>query len=98
MRDNAAATDAVFAQRAAAVSAMSTVENMRSYAQIARAYADNTERLANAFDSLYGRVSPKHKSKPPTPCFASRPWPPPNRSDRVPDRKPGPGDRGRPLR
>jgi periplasmic protein CpxP/Spy len=61
MRDNAAATDAVFAQRAAAVSAMSAVENMRSYAQIARAYADNTERLANAFDSLYESLSETQK-------------------------------------
>jgi len=31
---------------------MSAVDNMHSYAQIARAYADNTERLATAFDSL----------------------------------------------
>jgi hypothetical protein len=28
-----------------------------SYAQIARAYADNTERLATAFDSLYASLS-----------------------------------------
>src|SRR5580693_9148094 len=53
MRDNAASTDALFAQRANAVASMSAVDNMHSYAQIARAYADNTERLATAFDSLY---------------------------------------------
>jgi hypothetical protein len=51
MRDNAASTDALFAQRANAVASMSAVDNMHSYAQIARAYADNTERLATAFDS-----------------------------------------------
>ena len=51
MRDNAASTDALFSQRANSVASMSAVDNMHSYAQIARAYADNTERLATAFDS-----------------------------------------------
>jgi hypothetical protein len=32
-----------------------------SYAQIARAYADNTERLATAFDSLYASLSDTQK-------------------------------------
>ena len=36
---------------------MSTVDNMHSYAQIARAYADNTERLATAVDSLYASLT-----------------------------------------
>ncbi len=40
-----------------AVTSMSAVDNMRSYAQIARAYADNTERLATAFDSLYSSLT-----------------------------------------
>jgi hypothetical protein len=62
MRDNAAATDALFAQRAGAVTTMNAVENMHSYAQIARAYADNTERLATAFDSLYASLSDVQKS------------------------------------
>jgi hypothetical protein len=57
MRDNAATTDALFAQRAGAVAAMNAVENMHSYAAIARAYAENTERLAAAFDSLYASLS-----------------------------------------
>jgi hypothetical protein len=57
MRDNAAATDALFTERAAAVASMSAVENMHSYAKITRAYADNTERLATAFDSLYASLS-----------------------------------------
>lgn len=61
MRDNAASTDALFTQRAANVSAMSAPENMHSYAQIARAYADNTERLATAFDSLYASLSDTQK-------------------------------------
>jgi len=61
MRDNAASTDALFTQRAASVSAMSATDNMHSYAQIARAYADNTERLATAFDSLYASLSDTQK-------------------------------------
>ena len=61
MRDHAASTDALFTQRAASVSAMSATDNMHSYAQIARAYADNTERLATAFDSLYASLSDTQK-------------------------------------
>ena len=61
MRHNAASTDALFARRAGAVAEMSAVNNMHSYAQIARAYADNTERLATAFDSLYASLSEVQK-------------------------------------
>ena len=62
MRDNAAATDTLFTQRAGAVATMNAPDNMRSYAQIARAYADNTERLATAFDSLYASLSDTQKA------------------------------------
>jgi hypothetical protein len=61
MRGNAASTDALFTQRASAVASMSAVDNMHSYAQIARAYADNTERLATAFDSLYASLTDTQK-------------------------------------
>ena len=61
MRDNAAATDALFTRRAGSVSTMSAAENMHSYAEIARAYADNTERLATAFDTLYASLSDAQK-------------------------------------
>jgi periplasmic protein CpxP/Spy len=61
MRDNAAATDALFTQRAGAVATMNATDNMRSYAQIARGYADNTVRLATAFDSLYASLSDTQK-------------------------------------
>jgi cytochrome c551/c552 len=64
MRDNAASTDALFHQRASSVGSMSAVENMHSYAQIARAYADNTERLATAFDSLYASLTETQKQAP----------------------------------
>lgn len=61
MRENAASTDALFMQRASAVTSMSAVDNMHSYARIARAYADNTERLATAFDSLYATLTDTQK-------------------------------------
>lgn len=61
MRENAQSTDALFAQRADAVASMSAVDNMHNYARIARAYADNTERLAMAFDSLYASLSETQK-------------------------------------
>jgi hypothetical protein len=61
MRENAQSTDALFAQRAGAVAAMNAVDNMHNYARIARAYADNTERLAAAFDSLYASLSEAQK-------------------------------------
>jgi protein CpxP len=61
MRDNAASTDALFAHRAGSVATMNAVDNMHSYAQIARAYADNTERLATAFDSLYASLTDTQK-------------------------------------
>ena len=61
MRDSAAATDLLFTERAGAVATMSATDNMHSYARIARAYADNTERLATAFDSLYASLSDTQK-------------------------------------
>jgi hypothetical protein len=61
MRENAQSTDALFAQRAGAVASMSAADNMHDYARIARAYADNTERLATAFDSLYASLSETQK-------------------------------------
>src|ERR1700757_1919591 len=58
---DAGSTDALFTQRANAVASMSAVDNMHSYAQIARAYADNIERLATAFDSLYASLTDTQK-------------------------------------
>jgi hypothetical protein len=63
MRQNAQSTDALFAQRAGAVAAMNAIDNMHNYARIARAYADNTERLAAAFDSLYASLSETQKGR-----------------------------------
>lgn len=61
MRDNTASTDTLFRQRASTARSMSALDNMKSYAQVARAYADNTERLATAFEALYGVLSDQQK-------------------------------------
>jgi cytochrome c551/c552 len=61
MRDNAAATDALSSQRASGAATMTAVDNMHSYAAIARAYADNTQRLSDAFDRLYTSLSDPQK-------------------------------------
>ncbi|MCB8875977.1 Spy/CpxP family protein refolding chaperone [Acidisoma silvae] len=61
MRDNATSTDAVFAQRAQTAKTMNALQNMQSYAQVARAYADNTQKLADAFAAVYGQLSPTQK-------------------------------------
>ncbi len=61
MRDNAQNTDTLFQQRAQNAATMSAVDNMKSYAAIARAYADNTEHLAAAFATLYGKLSPQQQ-------------------------------------
>ncbi len=61
MRDNAQTTDMLFRQRAAGVQSMNAVSNMQSYAQISRAYADGTEKLAASFNTLYGTLSAPQK-------------------------------------
>jgi protein CpxP len=61
MRDNATSTDALFRRRAGAAATMSALDNMKSYAEVARAYADNTEALAKAFEALYGVLTDQQK-------------------------------------
>jgi periplasmic protein CpxP/Spy len=61
MRDNATKTDALFRQRASAAARMNALDNMKSYADIARAYADNTQALATAFEALYGVLTVQQK-------------------------------------
>ncbi len=61
MRDNAQTTDMLFRQRAAGMQSMDAVANMQSYAQISRAYADGTEKLATSFDTLYRTLSAPQK-------------------------------------
>jgi periplasmic protein CpxP/Spy len=61
MRQNANSTDALFRQRAQSVTNMSALDNMKSYAQIARAYADSTQSLAQAFEPLYLALNDQQK-------------------------------------
>ena len=61
MRDNATSTNQLFQQRAQNAASMSAVDNMKSYAAIARSYADNTEKLATAFEGLYAKLSPEQQ-------------------------------------
>jgi hypothetical protein len=61
MRDNADSTNALFTQRAQSAATMSAVDNMKSYATLARAYADNMDKLADAFGKLYAGLSPEQQ-------------------------------------
>jgi hypothetical protein len=57
MRDNAVATEALFERRARTAPTMNAVDNMRSYADIARTYADAMDHLATDFADLYAGLS-----------------------------------------
>lgn len=61
MRDNATSTDELFRQRANSVASMNALDNMKSYARVVRAYADNTDRLEAAFETLYNALSDQQK-------------------------------------
>jgi len=61
MRDNANATDTLFRNRAASTKTMNATDNMKSYAAVAHAYADNTQKLSDAFDALYAVLSDRQK-------------------------------------
>ncbi|MEJ1979307.1 MAG: Spy/CpxP family protein refolding chaperone [Acetobacteraceae bacterium] len=71
MRDNASATDALFKDRAANAKAMNALDNMKSYVAVARAYADNTQKLSMPSPPCMA-CCPTIRSLP-TPCFVSRP-------------------------
>jgi periplasmic protein CpxP/Spy len=61
MRQNAINTDAQFRQRASNAASMSALDNMKSYAQVARTYADNTQALEQAFEPLYNALDDQQK-------------------------------------
>lgn len=62
MRQNAAHVEALQHDRAEKVAAMNASQDMRSYAEVARAHADDLQRLAAAFDTLYAAMSPEQKA------------------------------------
>jgi len=61
MRQNAAHMDALQHDRADKVTTMTASADMRSYAEVARAHADDAQRLVPAFDALYTAMTPEQK-------------------------------------
>ncbi len=62
MRQNAMHMQALQRDRADKVMAMAAPEDMRSYADVARAHADDLQRLVPAFDALYAAMTPEQKA------------------------------------
>ena len=62
MRENAAHMETLQHERADKVATMNASEDMRSYADVARAHADDLQHLAAAFDTLYAAMTPEQKA------------------------------------
>jgi hypothetical protein len=60
MRDNALHMDQLFRARSAAET-MNAVEDLKSYAGIAEAHAEDMQRLVPAFETLYSAMSPEQQ-------------------------------------
>ncbi len=63
MRENAAAISHAGADRAAKLDSMDAVATMQSYADLAKLHGENMEKLAAAFTTLYGSLTPAQKQK-----------------------------------
>jgi hypothetical protein len=61
MRDNAKGMDQSLEQRGASLASMTAPENMQSYAQLAQQHAQDMQKLAAAFQTLYGSLSDEQK-------------------------------------
>jgi periplasmic protein CpxP/Spy len=61
MRDNAAEMNQAFVARRTRLATMNAADNMQSYAQLAQAHADNMQKLASAFQSLYSTFPDQQK-------------------------------------
>ena len=61
MRDNATNMDQALEQRSTSFATLTAAENMQSYAQIAQEHAQDTQKLATAFQALYGSFSDDQK-------------------------------------
>lgn len=61
MRDNARSMDETFQHRVQAMSTMTAVQNMQSYAQVANDHAQEAQRLVPAFQALYDTMSATQK-------------------------------------
>ena len=63
MRQNAGHMETLQRERADKVATMNAPDDMRSYADVARAHADDLQRLAAAFDTLYAAMTPEQKAE-----------------------------------
>ena len=61
MRDNADGTDKAFLERAQKLSSLNADDAMQSYAKLAQMHADNMQRLATSFSTLYATLSADQK-------------------------------------
>jgi hypothetical protein len=61
MRDNASAFGQAIEDRAGKAKSMSAVETLQSYADLAALHAQNVQKLATAFQTLYGALSDEQK-------------------------------------
>jgi periplasmic protein CpxP/Spy len=60
MRENAMHSDKLYKARADAEN-MNALEDLRSYASIAQAHADDVQRLVPAFEALYSTLTPEQQ-------------------------------------
>jgi len=61
MRANAQTIDTLTRQRAAKAKTMTAVDDIRSFQQLTQANADGLQKLATAWDALYGAMSDDQK-------------------------------------
>lgn len=61
MRENADGTDKAFQDRAQKLSSLNADDAMQSYAKLAQMHADNMQKLATSFSTLYGTFSADQK-------------------------------------
>lgn len=61
MRDSAEKTDQAYKDRAEKLSGLNADDAMKSYASLAQLHADNTQKLASAFSTLYASLSDAQK-------------------------------------
>jgi hypothetical protein len=61
VRDNAKSTSDAFRERAGKLATMSADDAMKSYASIDELRAQNTQKLSNAFSTLYASLSDEQK-------------------------------------
>ena len=61
MQQDATATDALFRGRASTLATLNAADVLKSYASVARAYADDTQTLSQAFQPLYASLSEPQK-------------------------------------